>query len=519
LVGGTADALGHFVHPLLFNLKHAHHRSLQFLRAQFRQFRPEGLTPARFDFLFAIYQHEKRECLMSEIHLALGCVWSNITRYVDVGERLGWVTTEWDGFAIVSLTEKGIGLVELALKMIKPYVDDHVARCVQPDTQHEEPPRPGGGSAKRNPTKRQRGDEGNSTKLDAAAQSINQGDVANLNTQTGDEAKPKTTAHPTNEGDAAEINAPAQRGEDLSELSATAQPSDEGDAARLHTATQSSDEAKLNALAHPSNEGDSAEINAPAQRGEDLSELSATAQPGEDNSANLNIAAPPDDGAKLDTTASRNKGASTQANAAPHLRGEEDPAKLHTTAQRTDESDSARLNTIPRPSVGSAANITASDAYALDGSEDGLWEDPSNDVNDDAAHKLEGELPTQEEEDIARDIPPHTNEDFVDRIEHPFLFETAHHDRAPTKEFTERSNRVIEYIRGEVGEKIQSRLFERTLNRVRAVFWDMHMLNIYKDSYTKHVNDCCYIGWFKGRNEIICPEVVRMIPRRSYRYR
>ena len=121
------------MHSVFFNLKRAHQQTLAFARMELRPF---NITPQRFDFLYAIYRHPHHACFMSEVRIALGCVWSNISRYVKVAEKKGWITWDWDGHVMLFLTQAAVDLIERIVARTNTAIEDRVGKCALAD---EEP--------------------------------------------------------------------------------------------------------------------------------------------------------------------------------------------------------------------------------------------------------------------------------------------------------------------------------------------------------------------------------------------
>jgi DNA-binding MarR family transcriptional regulator len=128
------------MHTFHFQLKRAHHQSLAFQREQLRAF---GITPGRFDFLFAVYRHGGN-AYFTDIRIALGCVASNISRYSHDTEKLGWLEADPGARMLLSLTKAGTDLVERILEHCRNAVEGHVTACVErperPENEQREPP-------------------------------------------------------------------------------------------------------------------------------------------------------------------------------------------------------------------------------------------------------------------------------------------------------------------------------------------------------------------------------------------
>ena len=105
---------------LFFNLKRAHHGSLRFGHAVTKEF---GLTPARFDLLFALKQHRDEHPLpMTQLELRgiLGVSAPTVSRMLRCLERLAlvWRGPRRDNTRRVALTSRGRMLIRRAAKRI-----------------------------------------------------------------------------------------------------------------------------------------------------------------------------------------------------------------------------------------------------------------------------------------------------------------------------------------------------------------------------------------------------------------
>src|ERR1700712_4571942 len=75
--------------PIFFSLKRTHHRALAYSR---KFTNPNGLTPARFDMMYAIDQHRDSLLWQSDLRRLLGVTAATISRMVRSLEDLGYVT-------------------------------------------------------------------------------------------------------------------------------------------------------------------------------------------------------------------------------------------------------------------------------------------------------------------------------------------------------------------------------------------------------------------------------------------
>jgi DNA-binding MarR family transcriptional regulator len=108
------------MHAIFFGLKRAFHRTLAVARPMLRPF---GLTPARFDMLYAIHGIHLPDCHFAtqrSLRDRLGVSAPTISRMLKSLEELGLVTRrrcEGDTRQrMVSLTEKGVEWLESAMR-------------------------------------------------------------------------------------------------------------------------------------------------------------------------------------------------------------------------------------------------------------------------------------------------------------------------------------------------------------------------------------------------------------------
>ena len=98
---------------ILFGMKRAHHASLRFGH---KVLAPFGLTPARFDTLYALLGYSVRQC---ELRRVLGVAGSTLSRMLASLERRGWVERgERRHTRRVSLTPLGYELIRRALRRV-----------------------------------------------------------------------------------------------------------------------------------------------------------------------------------------------------------------------------------------------------------------------------------------------------------------------------------------------------------------------------------------------------------------
>jgi len=99
---------------ILFGMKRAHQAALRFGHAVLAPF---GLTPARFDMLFAIGEHLSID--QSELRRELGVARSTTSRMLASLERLGWVErTERRHTRRINLTAAGVALIRRAARRV-----------------------------------------------------------------------------------------------------------------------------------------------------------------------------------------------------------------------------------------------------------------------------------------------------------------------------------------------------------------------------------------------------------------
>ena len=108
-------------------MKRAHHRALAAAR---KWLEPFDITPARFDFLYAVFQHAHLGGIFqTDMIAALGCVKSNVTRLRDALIELGYVYTSFDGSEerdgiLIKLTNEGYDLVKRILASTREHVEE-----------------------------------------------------------------------------------------------------------------------------------------------------------------------------------------------------------------------------------------------------------------------------------------------------------------------------------------------------------------------------------------------------------
>lgn len=107
--GGTGIAPVTCMHAMFFAVKAANLRSMSFQR---RVARGLGITPARFDLLWAVKGSGGKQDALAR---CLAVSRSNVGRMVRALERLGWVTRRRDvdrRKRVISLTERATELLE-----------------------------------------------------------------------------------------------------------------------------------------------------------------------------------------------------------------------------------------------------------------------------------------------------------------------------------------------------------------------------------------------------------------------
>jgi DNA-binding MarR family transcriptional regulator len=105
------------LHATFFSMKRAFHGILRILRRPLASY---GLTAARFDLLYVLYEKLSHRALQSEIRSALGVTAPTVSRMLASLEKLGLVTRErcdldrrtW----VVQLTGEGIDRVGAAYR-------------------------------------------------------------------------------------------------------------------------------------------------------------------------------------------------------------------------------------------------------------------------------------------------------------------------------------------------------------------------------------------------------------------
>ena len=114
------------MHHIFFSLKRTHHRALAYSR---QLSVPYGLTPARFDMLYAIDRHRDSLLWQSHLRRLLGVTAATISRMVRSLEALGYITrarNDYDRRQInVRITALGSRIFRFVedLTMISGYVD------------------------------------------------------------------------------------------------------------------------------------------------------------------------------------------------------------------------------------------------------------------------------------------------------------------------------------------------------------------------------------------------------------
>ena len=109
------------MHRISFALKRAHQGSLRITRPWFAEY---GLTPARFDMLYAVHHRSTRACVQWELRYLLGVSGATISRMLASLEDLGLVL-RYRGAGdrrvnTVWLTDKGFRLLRDAIDETLP---------------------------------------------------------------------------------------------------------------------------------------------------------------------------------------------------------------------------------------------------------------------------------------------------------------------------------------------------------------------------------------------------------------
>jgi DNA-binding MarR family transcriptional regulator len=107
------------VHPTFFSVKRAFHGILRIFRRPLASF---GLTPARFDLLYVLYERLGHRALQSEIRGALGVTAATVSRMLASLEALGLVAREHCASdrrtRLVLLTYEGMDRMEAAFRAL-----------------------------------------------------------------------------------------------------------------------------------------------------------------------------------------------------------------------------------------------------------------------------------------------------------------------------------------------------------------------------------------------------------------
>jgi DNA-binding MarR family transcriptional regulator len=103
------------VHTTFFSVKRAFHGILRITRRPLAHF---GLTPARFDMLYVLYQDARHWCWQSALRDALGVTAPTASRMLASLEKLGFVKRQPDEMdrrqRVVELTESGLRKMQKA---------------------------------------------------------------------------------------------------------------------------------------------------------------------------------------------------------------------------------------------------------------------------------------------------------------------------------------------------------------------------------------------------------------------
>ena len=127
---------------IFFHIKLAHYRALAFAR---QKLAPFDITPARFDLLIAIKQHECG-AFQTDLVAALGTVKSNISRLCRVLHELGYITLGFDGSErregnLWSITQRGEDLIARVFAATQEKVSEMSEKCAHapPPEENEAP--------------------------------------------------------------------------------------------------------------------------------------------------------------------------------------------------------------------------------------------------------------------------------------------------------------------------------------------------------------------------------------------
>jgi len=117
------------MHSALFNMKRVYLRSQRVPRRELKEY---GLTPARFDILYALYVNKHHECFREDLIAVIGTVKSNIYRLCDALVELGLAKYDWEAWRIIKLTQEGIERVRRILIERKDLIEELVEPCAEP---------------------------------------------------------------------------------------------------------------------------------------------------------------------------------------------------------------------------------------------------------------------------------------------------------------------------------------------------------------------------------------------------
>lgn len=109
------------MHAITFAIKRTFQGSLRITRPWFLKF---GLTPARFDMLYALEQTERGTTLQSHLRSILGVTAPTVSRMLASLEALGFIRRirdPYDGrMKIVELTKRGFDAIRRAIRATIP---------------------------------------------------------------------------------------------------------------------------------------------------------------------------------------------------------------------------------------------------------------------------------------------------------------------------------------------------------------------------------------------------------------
>jgi DNA-binding MarR family transcriptional regulator len=109
------------MHAIFFSMKRAHQRALAASRALLFAFRDDGLTPARFDMMFAIDRAPSYGITQKELRRVLGVTAPTVSRMLRSLQQLGFIARAVcradRRHRLVSLTEAGRAILDDAMTL------------------------------------------------------------------------------------------------------------------------------------------------------------------------------------------------------------------------------------------------------------------------------------------------------------------------------------------------------------------------------------------------------------------